>query len=40
MGADMNPLVFFSTPLSAGLLILSVILVVWMQKKSKATCAI
>ena len=37
MGAEMNPMVFFSTPLSAGLLILSVVLVVWMQKKSKST---
>ncbi len=37
MGSEMNPLVFFSTPLSAGLLILSVVLVVWMQRKSKAT---
>lgn len=39
MGADMNPLVFVSTPLSAGLLILSVILVVWMQKRSKSQSA-
>lgn len=37
MGAEMNPLVFVSTPLSSGLLLLSIILVTWMHKRTKKT---